>query len=66
ADCVQPAHSDEMTPDQSSDINTNQASTLAWGTRMKGFIICFVLGVFCSILHHVPDWSVSAADDHVC
>ncbi|XP_053170527.1 SFT2 domain containing 2b [Scomber japonicus] len=28
----------------------NQASTLAWGTRMKGFVICFVLGVVCSIL----------------
>uniref|UniRef100_A0A671UHC9 Vesicle transport protein n=1 Tax=Sparus aurata TaxID=8175 RepID=A0A671UHC9_SPAAU len=56
ADCVQPAHSDEMTPDQSSDINTNQASTLAWGTRMKGFIICFVLGVFCSILGTCMLW----------
>uniref|UniRef100_A0A8C7KQ00 Vesicle transport protein n=1 Tax=Oncorhynchus kisutch TaxID=8019 RepID=A0A8C7KQ00_ONCKI len=28
----------------------NQASTLGWGTRMKGFIACFVLGVLCSIL----------------
>lgn len=28
----------------------NQASTLSWGTRMKGFAICFVLGAFCSIL----------------
>ncbi|KAM9767052.1 vesicle transport protein SFT2B-like isoform 2-T2 [Menidia menidia] len=28
----------------------NQVSTLAWGTRMKGFLICFVLGTFCSIL----------------
>ncbi|XP_031172925.1 vesicle transport protein SFT2B-like isoform X1 [Sander lucioperca] len=28
----------------------NQASTLAWGTRMKGFVACFVLGVVCSIL----------------
>ncbi|XP_017260702.1 vesicle transport protein SFT2B [Kryptolebias marmoratus] len=28
----------------------NQASTLAWGTRMKGFIICFILGAFLSIL----------------
>lgn len=28
----------------------NQASTLAWGTRMKGFVICFILGVLCSIL----------------
>uniref|UniRef100_A0A3Q3FMD2 Vesicle transport protein n=1 Tax=Labrus bergylta TaxID=56723 RepID=A0A3Q3FMD2_9LABR len=29
---------------------SNQASTLSWGARMRGFIICFVLGVFCSIL----------------
>ncbi|TDG95913.1 hypothetical protein EPR50_G00243860 [Perca flavescens] len=28
----------------------NQASTLAWGTRVKGFVACFVLGVVCSIL----------------
>ncbi|XP_022078106.1 SFT2 domain containing 2b [Acanthochromis polyacanthus] len=28
----------------------NQASTLAWGTRMKGFLICFVLGTVSSIL----------------
>ncbi|KAM9836195.1 SFT2 domain containing 2b isoform 1-T1 [Aulostomus maculatus] len=28
----------------------NQASTLAWGTRMKGFLICFILGVLSSIL----------------
>ncbi|KAL1022040.1 hypothetical protein UPYG_G00021470 [Umbra pygmaea] len=28
----------------------NQASTLGWGTRMKGFIACFVLGVLFSIL----------------
>lgn len=29
---------------------TNQASTLSWGTRVKGFLICFILGVVCSIL----------------
>ncbi|XP_074483333.1 vesicle transport protein SFT2B-like [Sebastes fasciatus] len=34
----------------------NQASTLAWGTRMKGFVICFVLGVFCSILGSCLLW----------
>uniref|UniRef100_A0A3P8XBA1 Vesicle transport protein n=1 Tax=Esox lucius TaxID=8010 RepID=A0A3P8XBA1_ESOLU len=28
----------------------NQASTLGWGNRMKGFIACFVLGVLFSIL----------------
>ncbi|KAM9334247.1 vesicle transport protein SFT2B-like [Symphorus nematophorus] len=34
----------------------NQASTLAWGTRMKGFLICFVLGVFCSVLGTCMLW----------
>ncbi|KAE8278565.1 Vesicle transport protein SFT2B SFT2 domain-containing protein 2 [Larimichthys crocea] len=34
----------------------NQASTLAWGTRMKGFVICFILGVFCSILGTCMLW----------
>ncbi|XP_059183548.1 SFT2 domain containing 2b [Centropristis striata] len=34
----------------------NQASTLAWGTRMKGFVICFVLGAFCSILGSCLLW----------
>nr|XP_029509956.1 vesicle transport protein SFT2B-like isoform X2 [Oncorhynchus nerka] len=28
----------------------NEASTLGWGTRVKGFIICFVIGVTCSIV----------------
>ncbi|XP_029986313.1 vesicle transport protein SFT2B-like [Sphaeramia orbicularis] len=28
----------------------NQASTLAWGTRVKGFVVCFILGVVCSVL----------------
>ncbi|XP_019331943.1 vesicle transport protein SFT2B isoform X2 [Alligator mississippiensis] len=26
------------------------ATTLSWGTRMKGFIACFAIGVLCSIL----------------
>ncbi|XP_039998155.1 SFT2 domain containing 2b [Xiphias gladius] len=34
----------------------NQASTLAWGTRMKGFIVCFFLGVFSSILGTCMLW----------
>ncbi|XP_028255642.1 vesicle transport protein SFT2B-like [Parambassis ranga] len=34
----------------------NQASTLAWGTRMKGFVVFFVLGVFCSILGSCLLW----------
>lgn len=28
----------------------NEASTLGWGTRVKGFIACFVVGGACTIL----------------
>uniref|UniRef100_A0A9J7ZDN4 Vesicle transport protein n=1 Tax=Cyprinus carpio carpio TaxID=630221 RepID=A0A9J7ZDN4_CYPCA len=28
----------------------NEASTLGWGTRVKGFVACFVSGVLCSVL----------------
>ncbi|XP_061539768.1 SFT2 domain containing 2a isoform X2 [Phycodurus eques] len=28
----------------------NEASTLGWGTRVKGFIACFVVGGVCAIL----------------
>ncbi|KAM8904937.1 vesicle transport protein SFT2B-like [Spinachia spinachia] len=34
----------------------NQASTLAWGTRMKGFVVCFVLGIVSSILGSCMLW----------
>ncbi|XP_029923984.1 SFT2 domain containing 2b [Myripristis murdjan] len=34
----------------------NQASTLAWGTRVKAFLLCFVLGVSCSILGSCLLW----------
>lgn len=30
--------------------NVNEASTLGWGTRVKGFIACFVVGAACTIL----------------
>ncbi|XP_069006062.1 SFT2 domain containing 2a [Embiotoca jacksoni] len=30
--------------------NVNEASTLAWGTRLKGFIACFVVGAACTVL----------------
>lgn len=39
----------------------NQASTLSWGTRVKGFLICFILGVVCSIL--VSKWCVDCFCD---
>nr|XP_020459212.1 vesicle transport protein SFT2B-like [Monopterus albus] len=28
----------------------NQASTLSWATRVKGFVVCFVLGAGCTLL----------------
>ncbi|XP_019746149.1 vesicle transport protein SFT2B-like [Hippocampus comes] len=34
----------------------SQASTLAWGTRMKGFLLCFILGILCSILGTCMLW----------
>ncbi|XP_061745195.1 vesicle transport protein SFT2B-like [Nerophis ophidion] len=34
----------------------NNASTLAWGTRVKGFLISFILGVLCSILGTCMLW----------
>uniref|UniRef100_UPI0037E791FB vesicle transport protein SFT2B-like isoform X2 n=1 Tax=Semicossyphus pulcher TaxID=241346 RepID=UPI0037E791FB len=37
-------------------LEVTAASTLSWGTRMRGFIICFVLGVFCSILGTCMLW----------
>ncbi|KAM4602221.1 SFT2 domain containing 2b [Polymixia lowei] len=38
----------------------NQASTLAWGTRVKAFIACAVLGVVCSILGSCLLWVPTA------
>ena len=28
----------------------NEASTLGWGTRVKGFVACFVVGAACTVL----------------
>lgn len=40
--------------DGNDDLNVlqaaNDASTLGWGTRVKGFLACFVAGVLCSVL----------------
>ncbi|KAK7930828.1 hypothetical protein WMY93_007223 [Mugilogobius chulae] len=35
-----------------------QASTLSWATRIKGFIVCFIIGVGCTILLYVSDGPV--------
>ncbi|XP_077370101.1 vesicle transport protein SFT2B-like [Festucalex cinctus] len=34
----------------------NQASTLSRGTRIKGFLLCFILGILCSILGTCMLW----------
>ncbi|XP_029434344.1 vesicle transport protein SFT2B [Rhinatrema bivittatum] len=36
--------------DRSGLAEVVDASSLSWGTRIKGFIICFVAGVLCSLL----------------
>ncbi|XP_053353764.1 SFT2 domain containing 2b [Clarias gariepinus] len=46
--------------DGNDDLNVLQAAgdgtTLGWGTRVKAFIACFVLGVVCSILGSCLLW----------
>ncbi|XP_053273043.1 vesicle transport protein SFT2B-like [Pleuronectes platessa] len=34
----------------------NQATTLAWGKRVKGFLVCFILGLFMSLLSTFMVW----------
>ncbi|CAB3361373.1 Hypothetical predicted protein [Cloeon dipterum] len=45
------ALSGDDTPDEESNIITQviDSSTLSWSTRIKGFVICFVLGCLLSI-----------------
>ncbi|XP_014086294.2 vesicle transport protein SFT2B [Bactrocera oleae] len=42
----------DSTPEEESSIITqiNEMSTLSWSTRIKGFCICFVLGILLSFL----------------
>ncbi|RXN03389.1 vesicle transport SFT2B-like protein [Labeo rohita] len=35
---------------EESQKAANEASTLGWGTRVKGFLVCMVIGVVCTIL----------------
>uniref|UniRef100_A0A8C4RMV3 Vesicle transport protein n=1 Tax=Erpetoichthys calabaricus TaxID=27687 RepID=A0A8C4RMV3_ERPCA len=51
--CVFPNHV------QSTEFTTgrvSEATTLGWGTRVKGFIACFVLGVLCSVMGVIFLW----------
>uniref|UniRef100_A0A667Z9B6 Vesicle transport protein n=1 Tax=Myripristis murdjan TaxID=586833 RepID=A0A667Z9B6_9TELE len=42
--------------DSTDILEVRLASTLAWGTRVKAFLLCFVLGVSCSILGSCLLW----------
>ncbi|KXJ26097.1 vesicle transport protein SFT2A [Exaiptasia diaphana] len=42
--------------DDSLITEINDATTLSWSTRIKGFIICFIVGVFCSVLGVIFLW----------
>ncbi|XP_060522373.1 vesicle transport protein SFT2B [Cylas formicarius] len=44
--------SGDDTPDEESGIMSqlNDASTLSWSTRVKGFIACFIIGVLLTLL----------------
>uniref|UniRef100_A0A8C6QWZ1 Vesicle transport protein n=1 Tax=Nannospalax galili TaxID=1026970 RepID=A0A8C6QWZ1_NANGA len=42
--------------DQSALSEIVEASSLSWGTRIKGFIVCFVIGILCSLLGTLLLW----------
>ncbi|XP_070567309.1 vesicle transport protein SFT2B-like [Ptychodera flava] len=41
---------DEEEGDQSLYTQFSDATTLSWSTRVKGFVICFCIGMICSFL----------------
>lgn len=42
--------SGQDTEDRSGLSEVAEASSLSWGTRVKGFIACFAIGILCSLL----------------
>uniref|UniRef100_A0A8I3WKF5 Vesicle transport protein n=1 Tax=Callithrix jacchus TaxID=9483 RepID=A0A8I3WKF5_CALJA len=42
--------SGQDTEDRSGLSEVVEASSLSWGTRIKGFIACFPIGILCSLL----------------
>ncbi|EDL39235.1 SFT2 domain containing 2, isoform CRA_b, partial [Mus musculus] len=42
--------------DRSGLSEVVEASSLSWGTRIKGFIACFALGILCSVLGTLLLW----------
>ncbi|XP_033054505.1 vesicle transport protein SFT2B isoform X4 [Trachypithecus francoisi] len=48
--------SGEDTEDRSGLSEVVEASSLSWGTRIKGFIACFAIGILCSVLGTLLLW----------
>ncbi|NP_663487.1 vesicle transport protein SFT2B [Mus musculus] len=48
--------SGQDTEDRSGLSEVVEASSLSWGTRIKGFIACFALGILCSVLGTLLLW----------
>ncbi|XP_062048692.1 vesicle transport protein SFT2B isoform X1 [Lepus europaeus] len=48
--------SGQDTEDRSGLSEVVEASTLSWGTRVKGFIACFAIGILCSLLGTLLLW----------
>ncbi|EHB03806.1 Vesicle transport protein SFT2B [Heterocephalus glaber] len=44
------------TKDPSGLSKMVEASSLSWGTRIKGFIACFAIGILCSLLGNFLLW----------
>uniref|UniRef100_A0A8D2CMV9 Vesicle transport protein n=1 Tax=Sciurus vulgaris TaxID=55149 RepID=A0A8D2CMV9_SCIVU len=42
--------------DRSGLSEVVEASSLSWGTRVKGFIACFAIGILCSLLGTLLLW----------
>uniref|UniRef100_A0A0A6YX21 SFT2 domain containing 2 n=1 Tax=Mus musculus TaxID=10090 RepID=A0A0A6YX21_MOUSE len=57
--------SGQDTEDRSGLSEVVEASSLSWGTRIKGFIACFALGILCSVLYRLPHGAAEAAEAHV-
>ncbi|XP_007987803.2 vesicle transport protein SFT2B isoform X2 [Chlorocebus sabaeus] len=48
--------SGQDTEDRSGLSEVVEASSLSWGTRIKGFIACFAIGILCSLLGTLLLW----------
>lgn len=48
--------SGQDTEDRSGLSEVVESSSLSWSTRIKGFIVCFALGILCSLLGTLLLW----------